>query len=108
MPLGLLLLVLDLSNLIIPLVLRIQLPVDVFEAAQERLQLVQRPPWIISLFFIFFFFFFGSFEIGYLQIIVDYDHLGLILFGFFVLQLQWPEIMFWVKLEKKIENKKLN
>ena len=47
MPLGLLLLVLDLSNLIIPLILRVQLSVDVFEAAEESLQLVQRPPWTI-------------------------------------------------------------
>ena len=54
MPLGLLLLVLDFSNLIIPLVLRVQLSVDVFEAAQESLQLVQRPPWIILLFLSFF------------------------------------------------------
>ena len=54
MPLGLLLLVLDLSNLIIPLVLRVQLSVDVFEAAEESLQLVQRPPWIILLFLSFF------------------------------------------------------
>ena len=54
MPLGLLLLVLDLSNLIIPLVLRVQLSVDVFEAAEESLQLVQRPPWIILFFLSFF------------------------------------------------------
>ena len=67
MPLGLLLLVLDFSNLIIPLVLRVQLPVDVFEAAEESLQLVQRPPWIILLFVSFFSSsFLGSFEISYL------------------------------------------
>ena len=55
MPLGLLLLVLDLSNLIIPLVLRVQLSVDVFEAAEESLQLVQRPPGIYVLLFVSFF-----------------------------------------------------
>ena len=67
MPLGLLLLVLDLSNLIIPLVLRVQLSVDVFEAAEESLQLVQRPPWIILSFLSFLSSsFLGSFEINYL------------------------------------------
>ena len=44
MPLCFLLFVLNFSNLIVPFVLRIQLPVDVLEAAEESLQLVQRPP----------------------------------------------------------------
>ena len=68
MPLGLLLLVLDFSNLIIPLILRVQLSVDVFEAAEESLQLVQRPPWIIHIISFIFFSssFLGSFEISYL------------------------------------------
>ena len=105
MPLGLLLLVLDLSNLIIPLVLRIQLSVDVFEAAEESLQLVQRPPWIICIIIILIFFL--PLSMDHLKSInwnsQFFYHLGLILFGFFVLQLQWPEIMFWFKLEKKIE-----
>ena len=45
MPLCFLLFVLNFSNLIVPFVLRIQLPVNVLEAAEESLQLVQRPPW---------------------------------------------------------------
>ena len=45
MPLGLLLLVLNFSNLIVPFVLGIQLPVNVLESTEESLQLVQRPPW---------------------------------------------------------------
>ena len=44
MPLRFLLFVLNFSNLIVPFVLRIQLPVDVLEAAEESLQLVQGPP----------------------------------------------------------------
>ena len=44
MSLGFLLFVLNFSNLIIPFVLRIQLPVDVLEPTEESLQLVQRPP----------------------------------------------------------------
>ena len=45
MPLCFLLFVLNFSNLIVPFVLGIQLPVNVLEAAEESLQLVQRPPW---------------------------------------------------------------
>ena len=44
MSLCFLLFVLNFSNLIIPFVLRIQLPVDVLEPTEESLQLVQRPP----------------------------------------------------------------
>ena len=42
--LGQFVFVLNFSNLIVPFVLRIQLPIDVLEAAEESLQLVQRPP----------------------------------------------------------------